>query len=251
MFVQVSGVSLQTRSICKSSAMLLAIPWRCPPLAYLHGTTLQAQSVLDVSNSICRICSLPSASPLHDPATLAIDWLRGSRQCISLSGPFDFRFGLTSHAALGRTYIERLNSAVPDNICAQSGRRPADDHVIVYRDTLGPQHPALLGARLGVVFEGDGRGMAIVCGIRAHAAGMPLMALPVGRDYAVALWTSSGGFCPITSRRWSAVGGVSLNARRLHPFTVACWAGGASDRGRAGCYLTDNCAEVRGRWECV
>jgi hypothetical protein len=89
-----------------------------------------------------------------------------------------------------------------------------------------------------VVLERNGRGMAVVRRVRAHAAGMPLMALPIRRDYAAPLWSSSasGGFCPITNRRRCA-GGVRLKARRLHPFTVACWAGGASDKGRAGWYL--------------
>jgi hypothetical protein len=145
-----------------------------------------------------------------------------------------------------QTYIERLNSAVPDNIRAQSGRRPTDNHVIVYRDALGPQHLPLLRVLGSVVLERNGRGMPVVRRVRAHAAGMPLMALPVRRDYAAPLGSSSGNFGPITSRRRSAVGGVRLKARRLHPFTVACWAGGASDKGTAG-WLPDNCAEVRGK----
>jgi hypothetical protein len=50
----------------------------------------------------------------------------------------------------------------------------------------------------------------------------------------MALWTSSGGFGTITSSgRWRPEGG-SFRARRLHPSTVACWAGGASNR-ETGC----------------
>lgn len=129
------------------------------------------------------------------------------------------------HWLQSATYMERLNRAVPDNIGAQCGCRPADNHAIVYRDSLGPQHPALLRALGSVVLERNGRGMAVVGGVGAHAAGMPLMALPVGRDYAAPLgW-------PMTSRRRSAVSGGRWQARRLHPFTVASEKGG---EGRGG-----------------
>jgi hypothetical protein len=60
------------------------------------------------------------------------------------------------------TYIQRLNSAVPHHIGSQAGRGPADDDVIVNGHALGPQHPALVGALVGVVLERDGRRMAIV-----------------------------------------------------------------------------------------
>jgi hypothetical protein len=158
------------------------------------------------------------------------------------------------------TYIERLNSAVPDNIGTQSGGGAADDDVIVDGDTFGPQHPALIRALVGVVLERDGSGMAVVCRIRTHTAGMPFMALPVGWDYAIALWTSRGargGLCPITSWRWRAAGGIRLNTRRLHPSTVACWAGGASQVREGGSLeLSDKCAEERRAggsrwWECL
>lgn len=128
---------------------------------------------------------------------------------------------------LSGTYLERLNSAVPDNVSPQAGRRAADDDVIVNGYTFGPQDLAVVGALAGVVLEPNGRRAAVVGRVGAQTAGVALVPLPVGRDDAAALWTSGGGFCPITGRRggWAV---DSFNARRLHPFTVAGWAGGAS-----------------------
>jgi hypothetical protein len=149
-----------------------------------------------------------------------------------------------------KTYIERLNSAVPHDVSPQPGRRPADDDVVVHRYTLCPQRSALRGAVGSVVLERNGRGMASVARVGAHATSMSPMVQPVGRDYAIALWSSSGGLCTITSRRWSA-GGVRLKARRLHPFTVACgWRVREGQRQSKGRVLSDSIAQrdVRGRW---
>jgi hypothetical protein len=57
-----------------------------------------------------------------------------------------------------RTYIERLNGAIPHNILAgrvgsQSRRCAADHHVVVDGYVLGPEHLALLGALVGVVLK--------------------------------------------------------------------------------------------------
>lgn len=125
--------------------------------------------------------------------------------------------------------IQRLNSAVPDNVSPQAGRGPADDDVIVDGYTFGPEDLAVLRALVGVVLEPNGRGAAVVGRVGTQTAGVALVPLPVGRDDAAALWTSGGGFCPITSRRGGWVVD-SFKARRLHPFTVAGWAGGASTK---------------------
>jgi hypothetical protein len=57
---------------------------------------------------------------------------------------------------------------------------------------------------------------------------MPLVSLPVGRDYTIALGASSGGIGSIARGRGRPKSD-SVDARRLHPSTVACWAGGASE----------------------
>jgi hypothetical protein len=164
----------------------------------------------------------------------------GKRAVHSSSGPRPFWPHLTCGSR--KTYIERLNSAVPHDVSSQSGRGPADDDVIVNGYTLCPQRSALRGAVVSVVLERNGRGMAIVGRVGAHAAGMPLMVLPVGRDYAIALWTSSAA-------------GVRLKARRLHPSTVACgWRVREWQRQSKGRVLSDSARrDVRGRgsgwWE--
>jgi hypothetical protein len=156
------------------------------------------------------------------------------------SGPRPFWLHLTCGSR--KTYIERLNSAVPDNVSPQSGRGPADDHIIVNGHTLCPQHPALLGTLGGVVLERDA--MAMVARVGAHPTGMPLMAVPVRRDDAIAFGSSSGGLWPLTSRRRGAGGVIRLNARRLHPSTVACGWRDRKGRAKGGCYLA---AARRGR----
>lgn len=131
-----------------------------------------------------------------------------------------------SRMRLTVTYIQCLNSAVPHHISSQPGCSTADDNVIVDRHSFGPQHPALLGAFSGVVLERNGSRTTIICGVRAQSADITLVPFPVGRYYAIALWTSSGGVCPINIWRWRAIVD-SFKTRRLHPSTVACWAGGA------------------------
>lgn len=128
-----------------------------------------------------------------------------------------------------KTHIKRFNRAVPDNVSPQTGRRAADDDVIINGYTLCPQDLALLGALEGVVLEADGGRLREVDRVGAQTAGVALVPLPVGRDDAAALWPSSGGFWTITGRRWAKVVD-GFRARRLHPFTVAGWAGGASNR---------------------
>jgi len=103
---------------------------------------------------------------------------------------FEFRIPLPN---LHGTAIERLNSAVPDNIGSNPGSGAADYDVIVYRDTFGPQHAAVVRALVGVVDEGNGRGPTVVGRVGAHTAGITLVPPPVRRDYTIALWTVGGG----------------------------------------------------------
>ena len=130
-----------------------------------------------------------------------------------------------------KTYIERLNGTVPDNVCSEPGRASADDDVIVNRDAFGPEHLALIGTLVCVVFQANGRGMAIGR-IGAQVAVALVLLLPVrGRNYicAGAVLGSSSGFCPIVAG-WRRGRGSRFKARRLHSSTVAGWAGGASDK---------------------
>jgi hypothetical protein len=178
---------------------------RLLPLAYAHGTSLYTSVTI---HAIIYLSPSSERLALHACNQLAA----GKR---IRSGP--------PRCGSRETHIERLNRAVPDDVRSQPRRRAADDDVIVYRDALRPQHPAVVRALVGMVFKRNG-GWAIRR-VRAHVARMSLVPLPVGRDDAIAL---GGDLCSITRRRRRAVD--SLIARRLHPSTVACWTGGALDR---------------------
>ncbi len=95
----------------------------------------------------------------------------------------------------GETCLERLDCAVPDYIGAQARSRAADDNVIINSDGLCPQDLTLLGTLIGVVLETNGRGSAVVARVGAEAAHIATVPAPIGRNQAVAFWTSgdSGG----------------------------------------------------------
>jgi hypothetical protein len=178
------------------------------PFAYPHGSTLRTVSSSYQSGDMPRRYNLHASSldALHETVfgvtSQLNDWLRRHL--------YDTARG---------TYIQRLNSAVPDDVSPKAGCGPAYHDVIINGYTLGPQHLALLRTRVGVILEPNGCWLAIVSRVGAHAAAMTLVPLPVGWDNAVALWTSSGGVGPITSgRRRQLVD--SFRARRLHPFTA-------------------------------
>jgi hypothetical protein len=67
---------------------------------------------------------------------------------------------------------------------------------------------------VGVVLELDAG--SNICRVGAQATGAAVARVPIGRDYAVALWADGGGTGPILSRRWGAVA-HSFRGRRLHP----------------------------------
>jgi hypothetical protein len=107
--------------------------------------------------------------------------------------------------AARKTYIQRLDRAVPNYVGPQSRCRPPDDDVVIYRYALRPQHFEVVCTLIRVVFESDRGGAAVLRRVGAQITSMALVPLPVWRwnyAHAVAIWTTSGGIwiwmCPIT-----------------------------------------------------
>jgi hypothetical protein len=67
---------------------------------------------------------------------------------------------------------------------------------------------------VGVVLELDAG--SSISRVGAQATGAAVARVPIGRDYAVALWAGGGGTGPILTRRWGAVA-HRFRGRRLHP----------------------------------